>query len=882
MAEMMTAARLRQWIVAASVGVLLLSLAECAASAGGKVAPNAELSELLGVGLVVAQLVFHVLLHHLEHYVGHSHPSLLPILRTVYRELLILGFVSFTFILAATFGKFGDELFVSFEFAHLLIFLLAVFYIIVVLVTTWTSLSLSARWQEIESMEFVTYLANKQEFTELKTERERHRNYLWRWVLWWKGNPLKLERFHYLHERMAFHDSRFQFLYYRALPEDFSFSAYLRKVKTQVFRNLVEVHWTIWVALLVFILADYVRRQIWDSQTFDQGLIIGLSITAMLAADALGIKISRVYWRLFKRPATYFNDVTQALTTGLPLDDDAPPSKGSRAAPGDYTEPDSHLGRVLPDGHVLRPSPSELARVASRSASQEVGGDVDPDDTDFGMRSTVRRSLGGDGSARASSASISDLRKRRTDPLEGEDGFEINPDGGDNPNGPPSSSKGKAEFIDSIFSAEAEPRRSLDGANGRKDGARHPADHGDDEAVARHSIELRRSIDGLGGALEGGGRRSSVDGGRRRSSTEGHRQSSTEGRRRSSTEGGRRTSIDRNGSEDEGMTDAPRRMSLEVAGNLPVGELEERHLAARGLETGGRRGSNADRDNAGRRRRSSLDRRASAGGRRRAPDEHIDHEDSADENDVAHINTSIIDRHKKALEAQEQGPRRDYPKLVTTLFPRLARRASPAEKLFWAGSHVLFLWLEEFVLFGSTLVTSVVVAGYATAAFKGVQKGASAKDIAAITMVLVAQAYVLLRVAQSLKLYIFVLNSSGLLDEERALAAIDRVKSGKRRLRFHDYNYGSAADEDDLYYGDDDYGEEGRQSLDERRAADREQRKQLYKHLSQDAETLLEDHESDSEGEVRMAAVQPGSGSPGGSRVRRTRSGAPASPGAMV
>jgi len=633
-----------------------------------------------------------------------------------------------------------------------------------------------------------------------------------------------------------------------------------------VFRNLVEVHWTIWVALLVFILADYVRRKIWDSQTFDQALIISLSLAAMLGADALGIKISRVYWRLFKRPATYFNDVSQALTGGLPLDDDAPPSKGSRPAAADVTEPDSPMGRVLPSGHVLRPSPSELARVATRSVSQEAGGDVDPDDTDFGMRSTVRRSLGGDGSARASSSSISDLRKKRTDPLDGEDGRPS--DGSDHANGPPSA-KDKAEFIDSIFSAEAEPRRSTEGGNGR-----HPADHGDAEAPARHSIELRRSIDGLGGAFESSGRRSSVDGGRR--------QSSTEGRRRSSTEGRRRGSIDRNGSpEDEGMTDAPRRMSLEVAGNLPVGELEARHLAAHGLETGARRGSHADGDNVGRPRRSSLDRRAS-GGRRRARDESIDHEDSAEENNMTHINTSIIDRHKKALEAQEKGPRRDYPKFVTMLFPRLARRASPSEKLFWAGSHVLFLWLEEFVLFGTTLVTSVVVAGYATAAFKGVQKGASAKDIAAIVMVLVAQAYVLLRVAQSLKLYIFVLNSSGLLDEERALAAIDRVKSGKRRLRFHDYNYGSEMDGDDYYYGDDDYGEEGRQSMDERRAADREQRKQLYKHLSQDAETLLEDQASDSEGEVRMAAIQPGSVSPRGSRTPLTHAEAPPTPGTMV
>lgn len=231
---MASAARFRRLAATASAAGLLFSLVGGVHAAGAKVAPDADLSELLGVGLVVAQLVFHVLLHQLEHFVGHKHPSLLPVLRTLYRELLILGFVSFTFILVATFGKVSDELFVSFEFAHLLIFLLAVFYIFVVFATSWASLSLSARWRKIESMEFVEYLAFKQEYTELKAEREQHHNYVWRWCLWWKGNPFKLERYHFLHERMAFHDSRFQFLYYRGLPEDFSFSAYLRKVKSQV------------------------------------------------------------------------------------------------------------------------------------------------------------------------------------------------------------------------------------------------------------------------------------------------------------------------------------------------------------------------------------------------------------------------------------------------------------------------------------------------------------------------------------------------------------------------------------------------------------------------------------------------------------------------
>lgn len=863
-------ARFRRAAAAASAAGLLLSLVSGAQAAGGKTAPDADLSELLGVGLVVAQLVFHVLLHQLEHFIGHKHPSLLPVLRTLYRELLILGFVSFTFILVATFGKVSDELFVSFEFAHLLIFLLAVFYIIVVFATSWASLSLSARWQKIESMEFVSYLAFKQEYSELKAEREQHQNYVWRWCLWWKGNPFKLERYHYLHERMAFHDSRFQFLYYRGLPEDFSFSAYLRKVKSQVFRNLVEVHWTIWCALLVFIVGDYVRRLLLQSEVYDQVLIISVAVLCMIAADALRMKISRIYWRLFKRPATYFNDVTQALTSGLPLDDDAPisPRRGrGEDKLGDFGE--GAALRASPSGLVHRPSPAELAREAMRAAAQEAGVEdtnMDPDDTDYGMRSTVRRSLGdGNTSKRPSSASLPSPDYKANDPLDDHDG-RISPVG-NTPDGslralgmrPPAP---KAEFIDSIFSAEAEPHRSTDGAHGDKKGGHHV----EEDAPRRHSLELRRegepgrrSIDRASAGLGAGRGGGAPNGGRRRSS------------------------VDRASSDDEGSTMPARRMSLELAGNLPVGELEARHRAPNGVvESGARRRSNEDgsgrRDSAsGRRRRSSLDRR---GGRRSKVDDEVDHEDSAEENNMEHVNTSIIDRHQKALEASQQGPRRNYPKIVLMFFPRLARRASPAEKLFWAGSHSLFLWLEEFVLFGSTLLTAVVVAGYSTAAFKGVQKGADARDIAAIVMSLVAQAYVLFRVAQSLKLYVFVLNSSGLLDEERALAAIDRVKAGKRRLRFRDYEYGyEAHDEDELFYGDE-YEEERRESVEQRRAADRERRSQLYKHLSRNAETLLEDQPSDSDDEPPAAAIQPGAGDVDARRATRPRSGALRSPSA--
>lgn len=639
---------------------------------------------------------------------------------------------------------------------------------------------------------------------------------------------------------------------------------------------MVEVHWTIWCALLVFIVGDYIRRLLFQSKVYDQVLIISVAVLCMIAADALRMKISRIYWRLFKRPATYFNDVTQALTSGLPLDDDAPISRSSpRRERGEDQRGDGHEGAALlasPSGLVHRPSPAELARQAMHAAAREAGVEdtnMDPDDTDFGMRSSVRRSLGdGNTSKRPSSASLPSPRYKTNDPMDDNDG-RISPVGST-----PEGSQGalgmrpgapKAEFIDSIFSAEAEPRRSTDAAKGGKKGGHHDQE----DAPRRHSLEHRRegepgrrSIDrataGLGTGRGGG----APNGGRRRSS------------------------VDQSSSEDEGASMPARRMSLELAGNLPVGELEARHRAANGVvESGARRRSNEDgsgrRDSAsGRRRRSSLDRRGGGRGRRSKVDDDVDHEDSAEENNMEHINTSIIDRHQKAVEASQQGPRRNYPKIVLMFFPRLARRASPAEKLFWAGSHALFLWLEEFVLFGSTLLTAVVVAGYATAAFKGVQKGADARDIAAIVMSLVAQAYVLFRVAQSLKLYVFVLNSSGLLDEERALAAIDRVKSGKRRLRFRDYEYGyEAHDEDDLFY-EDEYEEEQRESLQQRRAEDRERRSQLYKHLSRDAETLLEDQPTDSDDDAPMAAIQPGAGSTDARRANRPRSGAMRSPSA--
>ncbi len=64
---------------------------------GAKV--DRELAEWLIVALVLFALFVEVILHKVEHWVSHRHAHLQTVLRNLYRELMILGAVSFGFIL---------------------------------------------------------------------------------------------------------------------------------------------------------------------------------------------------------------------------------------------------------------------------------------------------------------------------------------------------------------------------------------------------------------------------------------------------------------------------------------------------------------------------------------------------------------------------------------------------------------------------------------------------------------------------------------------------------------------------------------------------------------------------------------------------------------
>jgi len=980
----------------------------------GAASPDSDISELLGIFLVIFNMLVGAALSTLERRLISRHAHLRVVLRNLYRELLILGLVSFLFVLYATIFEPTQEVFVSFEFAHLLIFVLAIFYTAVVFVTAATSLSMSRHWKAIEAMDLLKYLMYKSKFAELKAMRTRHRGLVWRWLLWWRGDVRQLKRYHEAHTVLNFHDIRFQFLYYRDLPAEFNFSAYLRKIKSSTFIELVEPHWTIWTVILTLLVVDLLRRKYRPSATLDRAVLIGSSLFLWILSEFLRLKISRVHWALFKHPATYYDEYSSKISRGTTLADMPAVSPVADAAQGtdsagadsgaetsgheadvDVTsdhDTDFDIGRgnlkfpELPpppsanDGGFLAtaidiseplPSPPStpgrrsLDRGAPPAPRKDVvldmsGLSVDPlpvpdgnDETrtrssiDMARRRSVTRRRPGVPAVTVptpSAASILDdlfQEKKKGDTSKARlprvaPAASSRQVAAERPAGPRKGPRTPGATTDEDGSAAGASSKSnhTDSDAFSNDSQSEPSDEDDGASASerygsasarlpqRHSLELPDSSRSLGRrSLDAGpvrrGRirpwtpraseRRSLEVQRARQVRRGggghvrHQSADAPPSSASSSRGARRaasvlsdTTVSSTRSSRDGRSGAggssrgggggpdSRRRSMElVLMSPPRHELEARHMLDGGLVVGDHSGRRLSVD------AKPVERSAASGSRRGARDqtpravggsssaaeslrssveegtasstrdERVDGgsasggggaASAAEEVEVrmsveAPVNHAMISRHRGVQEAQEKPPRLDFPAVLLVLIPRLRRRASPAEKLFWFGSHHLFLWLVEFNLFSSTLLASIAVAAYSTAAIKG-KSSIESLDVAVLVLSISGLAYVLLRTAQSLKLYTFVLNCAGLVPEELALDAIGEIKA-TRKLRF---SY--CSDEDDesaaesRVDGDGDgEGSDGGERVGraEAREAVKERRRKFWKFMATSSQAVLED-----------------------------------------
>lgn len=167
-----------------------------------------DLAEWLIVALVLFALIFELALHKLEHWVLTRHPHIQPILRNLYRELMILGFVSFCFILYIFTGERSEDTKLTFEVAHVFLLLFALLNTFIVSIAVGISLMLSRRWKRLERMDLVKYLEVKEKYRKLTARRTRRKNIFWRYFGWWILAPSKLIKWRKLHEIMTFHDIR--------------------------------------------------------------------------------------------------------------------------------------------------------------------------------------------------------------------------------------------------------------------------------------------------------------------------------------------------------------------------------------------------------------------------------------------------------------------------------------------------------------------------------------------------------------------------------------------------------------------------------------------------------------------------------------------------
>lgn len=772
-----------------------------------------ELAEWLIVALILFALLVEVVLHKLEHWVAHRHAHLQAVLRNLYRELMILGMVSFGFILYIFIKEPSGEIKLTFEVAHVFIFLFAVFHTFVVMCTVFMSLRLSARWKRLERMELVKYLEKKEKYRKLCDRLERRADLSWRYFGWWFPKISRPVRYWKLHEAMAFHDIRFQFIFYRNLPMDFRFSSFLRKIKSHTFIELVEIHWSHFLFFLGFVLLDLARvySKANFGKFFEPAFLIAQSVLNVVLVSILAGKIRKIYWMMTRNPATYYDQVDRrAFEQELIIAQEEariemeslPPSRRiSKAAREDVApEKDEEIAfrksvdmdrpRMSTDQKRVRRGEAHAHTAASHAKHQPVYAN---------LAYVPPKSIPSSGTHTPSARGDDDgleleevVARHSLDMEKSKDGtLDL------------SSVQGRGTALEGQLRPSA--RSSFDKPKKYEPALTNPDGSIAMDAVAAAAASSRRST------TTGGGR-TSVErntGRFARISQDGQAPRRPSGLRRASVTQDVRVSFDRRES------NASRR-SVDMSQTMPTDELQRRTSNSRKLRTKGTTDVSDARHS---------DRAVSESG-----DEDLRQQtrEMAIQRlkEKARPGASIIDHAQDYEAAKHATPNANYHWLLLKLVPRLKRVASPAEKLFWFGSHKFYMWCVEWVLFFATVNLSATLAKVGFALKERAQNGkpdATSKPAAVVRMLVdtslraakktktktvtddftllmvallvafFALFYVLLRVAGIMKKYIFVLNNANMLPEVMTIESIQAVRT---KDMIHGDKYEAAAHSD--------------------------------------------------------------------------------------
>lgn len=242
--------------------------------------------EVLAMVTIFVSMCIHFIVHAAERSVA-KHRHLTLMLQNAYRELMILGFVSFGFFLVENSSdsiSSSDDVHL-FEDVHFLIFYVVLGFTVLSFSLMALSQYISSRWFELEKQDSTEYIRIQQRFIELR-DKGASMSRLYR-----ACNLVWSFQYQTVSEQIAFHHMRLQFIHSNHLNSSFSFAMYLTKCEKHVFLKLTSLHPSMWVFLICILTLDFVQRNFifaWDTSD-DYLQVMYLIISVLLITGMLVI-----------------------------------------------------------------------------------------------------------------------------------------------------------------------------------------------------------------------------------------------------------------------------------------------------------------------------------------------------------------------------------------------------------------------------------------------------------------------------------------------------------------------------------------------------------------------------------------------------------------
>ena len=224
------------------------------------------------IALIVFTISFEFFLHHVERQLL-LHTHYLKILSKVYKELMILGFISFAILIVLQVLELSSATTETLEFVHVWFFFIAVLYAIHVLVYMWLARRDKRRYDVAACMRIPDLI---EQYKQVQAEEETRQQRPGCWAAmarhWHRlcqvsfvssvWSSVYQSRSTRVYQQLQFHIVRSLFIRTYGLKAEFDFAKYLRRCMSKHITEQLDIKEGSWLMLIVFLVINVIRVEI--------------------------------------------------------------------------------------------------------------------------------------------------------------------------------------------------------------------------------------------------------------------------------------------------------------------------------------------------------------------------------------------------------------------------------------------------------------------------------------------------------------------------------------------------------------------------------------------------------------------------------------------